>query len=175
MVKKISINNNGVFDTETWQLTPYGIQRRLAVLQTRIISRRRKIQDKQMDINRLGKEIISLEEQLKVLNSPIVDSILQKYEQDQKDIEAKSQQILRELIGEELYQQLQTKKSLIFTAKDNLTYKIEQNGKICRRVGKNWEQLCIVRPQDLPLPDFITALFFCVKEHPSDYPLRHRR
>jgi hypothetical protein len=174
-MKKISINNNGVFETETWQLTPYGIQRRRSVLQTRIISRRRKIQDRHLDINRLEKEIVALEDQLKILNSPIVDAILGKHEKEQKEIEIKSQEILRELVGEELYQELQTRKSLIFTAKDSLTYKIEQNGRIYRRVGKEWEQLCIVRPQELPLPDFITSLFFCVKENPSHYTLRHRR
>jgi polyhydroxyalkanoate synthesis regulator phasin len=174
-MKKITINNNGVFETETWQLTPYGIQRRRAILQTKIMSRKRKIQDKQLKINRLEKEIIALEEQLKTLNSPIVEAILQKHAQEQKEIEAKSQEILRELVGEELYQQLQTRKSLIFTAKDNLTYKIKRNGKIYRRVGKEWEQLCIVRPQELPLPDFITSLFFCVKENPTNYKLRYRR
>ena len=174
-MKKITINNNGVYETETWQLTPFGIQRRRSRLQTKIVSLRRKIQDKQLEINRFQKEILATEEQLKILNSPIIEAVLQKHAQEQKEIEAKSQEILRELVGEDLYQELQTRKTLIFTAKDNLTYKIEQNGKIYRRVGKEWEQLCIVRPQDLPLPDFITSLFFCVKENPTNYKMRHRR
>lgn len=174
-MKKITINNNGVFETETWQLTPFGIQKRRSRLQNKIISLRRKIQNCQLEINRFQKEILNVEANLKILNSPIVEAILQKHNQERKEIDVRSQQILKELVGEELYNQLQLKKSLIFTAKDNLTYKIEQNGKIYRKVAENWERLCIVRPQDLPLPDFITSLFFCIKENPSQYRLRHRR
>jgi len=174
-MKKLSINNNGVYETETCQLTPYGIERRRARLQIRIISTRHKIQDVYLKINSLEKELANAEEQLKLLNSPIVEILLQKHKQEQAEIEAKSQQILRELIGDDLYGELQTRKSMIFTAKDNLTYKIEQCGKIYRRIGKDWEQLCIIRPSELPLPDFITALFFCVKEQPHQYKVRYRR
>lgn len=173
-MKNLVINDRGVFEQETWKLTPYGITTRKRTLQLKIVRLRQRIQDKEMELQQLRDSISQEEKNLATLNTPVVDSYLAREKVAQEEIQQKAQNILKECIGEELYIKLQENKKIIFTAKDGITYKIEENGKVYRKVEKQWKLLCIIRPQNLPMPDFLLAIFVNLRENPAKYPLRRR-
>jgi len=173
-MKQVTINERGVFVQETQQLTAYGIIKKRKLTQNQILSLRRKIQDAQISIADMERQIKNLEEQLKTLNSPLVEAFLERDKKEKQEVQEKAQAILRELIGDTLFQELQLKKRIVFQAKDGMVYKIEINGRIYRKVGKEWQQLCIIRPRDLPLPDFLLSLFVSIRENPTKYHLRRR-
>jgi hypothetical protein len=128
-----------------------------------------------MEIQNLKAEIDQEEKNLQTLNGPLVEAYLAKEKADQEEIQRKAQTLLKECIGEELYNKLQENKKITFTAKDGITYKIEENGRVYRKVEKEWKLLCIIQPKSLPLPDFLLSLFVNIRENPSKYPLKHRR
>lgn len=173
-MKNLVINDRGMFETETYKLTPHGVTMRRNRIQKRILSLRRKVQDKEVEIHEMQAEIEQEEKNLQLLNGPLIEAYLAKEKAAQEEIQRKAQDILKECIGEELYGKLQENKKIMFTAKDGMTYKIEDNGKVCRRVEKEWKQLCIIRPGNLPLPDFLLAMFVNLRENPAKYPFRRR-
>jgi hypothetical protein len=173
-MKNLVINDRGVYETETYMLTPYGVTKRRRTIQLKVVRLRQHVQDKEIEIQNLKAEIEQEERNLATLNSPLVESFLVKEKVKQEEIQLKSQQILKECIGEELYNKLQANQKIIFTAKDNITYKIENNGKVYRKIEKEWKQLCVIRPGSLPLPDFLLAMFVNLRENPQKYPLRRR-
>jgi len=173
-VKTITINDRGVFVQESYRLTAHGIVKRRRLIQGQILRLRRDIQDRQLSVSNMEKELANLVEQLEALNSPLVESFLEKDRKQKEEIQRKAQAILRELVGDRLFEELELKKRIIFTAKDGMTYKIESNGNVFRKVNKQWQRLCIIRPNDLPLPDFVLSLFFSIKENPKNYQLRRR-
>lgn len=173
-MKNLVINDRGVFEQETHMLTPYGITKRKHNLQLKIVRLRRQIQDKEIEIHNFKTEIEQEEKNLVTLNSPLVESFLVKEKAKQEEIQQKAQSILKECIGEDLYSKLQANKKIVFTAKDSITYKIEDNGRVYRKVEKAWKLLCIIRPQNLPMPDFLLAMFVNLRENPAKYPLRRR-
>lgn len=137
-MKNLVINDRGVFEQEIFQLTPYGIGQRKRRLQNSIIRLRQQIQDAELKISDLKKEIAQTEKNLETLNSPLVESFLTKERAKQEEILNKTQQILKDCIGDEFYSKLQENKKIIFTAKDNITYKIDDNGRVYRKVEKEW-------------------------------------
>jgi len=173
-MKNITVNDRGVFVSETYRLTALGIVKTRKRVQGQILACRRRIQDKQIEIRDLEKQIVNLEEQVKTLHSPLVEAFIEKDRREKEEIQQKSQAILHELIGDKLFEELELKRRIIFEAKDNMTYKIEINGRIYRKVNKKWEQLCIIRPKELPLPDFLLSLFISIRENPKSYRLRRR-
>lgn len=173
-MKELIINDRGVYEQETWKLTPYGITDRRRRLQLRIVRLRQKLQDEEIKILELKKTIEQEEKNIATLSSPIVETFIANEKAKQDEIQRKAQAILKECIGEELYAKLQEQKKIIFTAKDNITYKIEENGRVYRKIEKEWKLLCIIRPSNLPLPDFLLAMFINLRENPQKYPLRRR-
>lgn len=173
-MKTLVINDKGVYEQETYKLTPYGVTVRRNRIQNRILSLRGKVQDKEIEIQNLKAEIEQEEKSLQLLNGPLIEAYLVKEKVAQEEIQRKAQDVLKECIGEELYGKLQENKKIMFTAKDGMTYKIENNGKVYRKVEKEWKLLCIIRPGNLPLPDFLLAMFVNLRENPAKYPLRRR-
>ncbi len=171
-MREIGINDRGVYERQTILLSTKTIMKRRRLLQNRIVGHRGKIQDLQSSIVNKEAEIKNLEEQLRFLNSDVVNEYLHRKQVDEQEIQFKAQTILRECIGDEIYNKLKEKKWVTFTAKDGLTYKLEEKGKIYRKVNNDWKLLCIIKPQSLPLPDFLLALFVSVKENPTKYRLR---
>jgi len=172
--KKIAINDRGIYVVETRKLYPLSITKLRKKIQKRILGLRAEIQDLQIEQNRKEQQIISLEQKLKELSTPLVDSLIEQEKERLKRIREKAQELLKETVGEEVYAVLQEKGYFKFTAKDNITYKITKHGGIYRKCGKEWKQLCIIKPSDLPLPDFILSLFINIREHPKKYSLRRR-
>jgi len=172
--KKIAINNRGIFIIETSKLNPLSIVKLRSKFQTRILSLRANIQDLQIQINQKQNEIYTLEQKLKELSTPLVDSIIEKEKERLRQIYEKAQALLKETVGDLAYNILQEKGYFKFKANDGILYKVNKYGKIYRQTGKEWKQLCIIRPSNLPLPDFILSLFVNIRENPKKYPLRRR-
>lgn len=174
-MKNIIVNDRGIFEQEPPQLLSIqGLTKRKRLIEGEILHLRGKIQDAEISITNMKREIAQAEEKRKILEGPLVQAYIVKEKQRQTEIQIKAQTILKECIGDDLYNKLQEKRKIVFTAKDNQTYKIEANGRIFRQVEKDWRLLCIIRPQDLPLPDFLLALFVSIREHPTNYQLRRR-
>ena len=174
-MKNLIVNDRGIFEQESPRLVPIStLSKRRRQLERRILWLRGAIQDAEIGIAEKQRELMEVEEQRKFMDSPTVQGYIAKEKQRLADIQAKAQAALKECIGDELYAKLQEQKRIIFTASDNLTYKIESTGRVYRRVEKEWKLLCIIRPQNLPLPDFLLAMFVNLREHPAKYPLRRR-
>jgi len=173
--QKISINDRGMYLIETHVLNSLQIAKRRKTIQTRIISLRTRIQDSKLNIQRMERNIQTFEEQLKILTSPLAQAIIKREEDKRLAIYQKAQALLEESLGSSTYQALQEHGSFTFVAEDNITYKIDKTGRVFRKNNKQFEQLCIIRPSNLPLPDFILALFINIREHPTRYKIRYRR
>lgn len=175
-MKNLVINDRGVFEQETRQLTVASLTHKRRQCQNRIVYLRGKIQDLQMDIQQYQAEIEQQEKNLQLLNGPVIESYISKEKQRVQEAHDKAQALLKECIGEDFYSKLQDHKKIVFTARDNITYKIENTGRVYRRVEDEWKLLCIIRPNSLPLPDFLLSLFVNIRENPTKYPLkRHWR
>jgi len=173
-MKNLVINDKGVFEQETHMLSVQSLVKKKRMVQNKIVLFRGRIQDAELEIQRYKTEIAQEEKNLELLNSPVIEAYIAKERQRKEDAEAKAQSLLKECIGEDYYSKLQEHKKIVFTAKDNITYKIENNGRVYRQVEKEWKLLCIIRPNSLPLPDFLLSLFVNVRENPTKYPLKHR-
>lgn len=179
-MKEITINDRGIFVTETRQIKTMSILQMRRKLEREIIRTRQHLQDLDLKKEKLKRLLINLEEQLERLRSSLVEGYIEKERREREEIQNKAQSMLRELVGEQLFQELQVRNKIIFEAKDHIIYKIEKNGRIYRKVEnsethkKEWQQLCIIRPRQLPLPDFLISLFISVREHPNSYRLRRR-
>jgi hypothetical protein len=174
-MKNLIVNDRGIFEQESPQLVPLStLSKRRRQLERRILWLRGAIQDAEISTVERKRELAEAEEQRRFMDSSVIQGYIAKEKQRLVDIQAKAQAVLKECIGDELYAKLQEQKRIIFTATDNLTYKIENNGRVYRRVEKEWKLLCIIRPQNLPLPDFLLAMFVNLREHPTKYPLRRR-
>lgn len=174
-MKNLIVNDRGIFEQEAPRLVPIStLSKRRRQLERRILWLRGAIQDAEIGIAEKRKELAEAEEQRKFMDGPVIQGYIAKEKQRLAEIQAKSQAVLKECIGDELYARLQEQKRIIFTANDNLTYKIESNGRVYRKVEKEWKLLCIIRPQNLPLPDFLLAMFVNLRQNPSKYPLRRR-
>ena len=56
-MKSLIINDRGVYEQETYKLTPYGVTQRRRRIQSRIVSLRAKVQDEELKIQELKAEI----------------------------------------------------------------------------------------------------------------------
>jgi predicted DCC family thiol-disulfide oxidoreductase YuxK len=173
-MKKITINDRGVFLTETYPLSPFAIEKKRRQIQLEILRLKRDIQDAEILITNKQKQILNSESTLKDLLTPFVEAFIQKAKQERLENYEKAQKLLQECIGDDLFKVLQERKRIIFMAKDGMTYKLKITGAIYRKIDKEWRQLCIIRPTQLPFPDFLLSLFTSVREKPQSYTLRRR-
>mgnify|MGYP001066681975 FL=1 len=158
---ELSMNDRGIFSITHRKLSAKGILAKRSRLQHDIVEARERIQ---FWTTKLGK----LSRTLRALNEPVVNQYLKQLEHRKAEAEKKAQELLRGYLGEENYKTLQSKGRLSFTAKDGLTYRVNRRGHVFR----GDRRLCIIRPDDLPLPDFILTALVNVKEKPRRFPAR---
>jgi len=123
-------------------------------------------------------KIENLEDGLKKLNTKEVQDIIYKQREDEKIANQRALDLLRDHIGIEAFTQLMEKHYIHWTTNNGAKYKLTDTGRVFRRVGKEWNRLCIIRPKSLPIPDAILAILVSVKENPSRFrqiPNRRRR
>jgi hypothetical protein len=156
-----NMNDRGIFATTTRKVTARGILHKRAHLQTLILDARKNVAYWCREVERLTKELAEL-------NRPTVDKYIAEAERRKVEAERKAQQILREYVGENAYKAIQKNGYISFKAKDKLGYRINRKGHVFR----GDKRLCIIRPSELPLPDFVIAALVNVREHPGKFPFR---
>jgi hypothetical protein len=159
---RIEISRKGMFILNQKPISPEQIRRAKRSLQNKIVGVRE-------DISALKQGLIDYENTLSRLNSSVVDKYIAKEMHRRDLIDQKSHRILKQYIGDAQYKYLYDHGSIFLKGKDGLTYKIDRQGRIYRMDGEAVKRLCVVRPSELPLPDFIIALLVNFKHNPSKF------
>jgi uncharacterized protein VirK/YbjX len=174
-VSQIRIDEKGVYLTEVKMLNPKQILDRRQRYQRKIISLRDDIADLQIRIRNHQNQIQSLESDLKAINSEQVTAYIEKYNREKEEATLKALQLLHEVLGNEIYEKLESSKWCTFIGKDGGEYRITNGGHVSRKINGEWKKICLIRPTELPLPDFVLSAFINVRENPQKYNLRYRR
>jgi len=131
-------------------------------------------QEFQHEINNINKQILAL-------NSPECKKIIEETEQKkQLDLikrhiaQLNAEQIMLEFFGQDVHDRFLEEREYVFEANDGVTYKIIPEGTVFRQKDNDWEPLCLIRPRELPLPDFIVSAIVSIKNQPETYQLRRR-
>lgn len=103
--------------------------------------------------------ILEKEQMLDKLTEDKISEFIDFEKQQQKAILEKANSFLREYIGENAFQELQQKGSLVFQGLDGKTYRIKRDGELQQGGGKFWYDMCTIKPSTLPLPDIIASVF----------------
>jgi hypothetical protein len=156
-----NMNDRGIFATTTRKLTAKGILHKRARLQTLVLEARENVGYWNGEAERLTRELAEL-------NRPTVNEYIAEAERRKVEAERRAQQILREYVGNEAYKAIQKNGYISFKAKDKLGYRINRKGHVFRGP----KRLCIIRPSELPLPDFVIAALVNVRERPGRFPFR---
>jgi hypothetical protein len=156
-----NMNDRGIFATTTRKLTAKVILHKRARLQNKILEARDEIAVWTRDLENLKRE-------LETLNRPAVNEYIAEAERWKVEAERKAQQMLREYVGDEAYKVIQKNGYISFKAKDKLGYRVNRKGHVFRAD----KRLCIIRPSELPLPDFVVAALVNVREHPGKFRFR---
>lgn len=131
-----------------------------------------KSQNLQYDIDIINRKILAL-------NSDECKKLIEDAEK-QKNLrllkrhigQLNAEQIMLEFFGQDAHDKFLEERQYVFKAKDDETYKITPEGTVFREKGKEWEPICLIRPRELPLPDFIVAAITSVKTQPEVYQRR---
>jgi len=165
--KELLFLPNGAFIVKYHRLTI----KALKSLRTRLLNKsfelRRDIGRLREEINRKKVELEEIESMLNKLTDDKIKEIIEREERRKREAEQKATEFLKDYIGEEAFQQLQKKGYFEFTGADGQQYRITKNGKLCRKFGNYWYYMCVIYPEDLPLPDIIASVFTTVKNDPS--------
>jgi len=172
MRESIEIDEKGVYLIKTQKLTPRQIADKRRRIESRIAYYYRKNQEQADLIERNKKRIQNLEAQRIELNDPMVTSIINAYVEKRRFAQMKAEEFLEEFLGKEVYDELKKNRCITFISKDKMTYKIDLKGNMYRKRGSDFERLCLIRPRDLPLPDFIASAITTVKEQPHSFRRR---
>jgi hypothetical protein len=166
-MKKIVINENGLFWQSQYPVSIPQIKHRRTKLQ-------RLVEDTKLEQRQLAEKLSYYERELASLKTPEIDKIIERIEREKAEALQRATDFLKECVGNTNFEELQQKGVLKFRAKDNMLYQIKRSGTIYRRDERQWKRLCLIRPQMLPLPDFVLAALINVREHPEKYVLRRR-
>jgi len=132
-----------------WINETFKLRREIASLNRQINAKKKMIQQKEQMVNKLTEEEIS--------------KLIQIEAENQRRIEEKANQFLRQAIGEIAFNELQEKGEFLFPALDGKTYRIKKNGELQVDGGKFWYRCCYIKPSTLPLPDIIASVFNSLK------------
>lgn len=142
-MKEILVRPEGIYLAKLEQLTVDDIKKLKQKVRNRLI----KLHDSIKEIN-------ELETMLKALNSDEVKRWI-------SEADRKANAFLKTFLGEDLYNELQQKGEITFTQK-NTKYRVTKRGEIYR--GRSRKPLCLIKPSDIPLPDYIASALITLKE-----------
>jgi len=167
--------------SKDWEVTPRGIylvSRRLA-RPSWITARRRDLQENilslTVQLKTIREKIEAKERLLRQLNSRKVNNHVKRMLRKEEIMKEKSQKLLRHFIGSVAYAALQRQKFITYTNKDGFTFRIYRDGGIFRKDAIGFQELCIIRPKDLPLPDFIISMLVNLRQNSKRFRERRRR
>jgi len=127
------------------------------------------------EIQRNDVKILSLQNELAVLESKEVKEYLERERELAELAIKKADNLLREYIGEDAYRTLKSGKSIVFTARDGVEYKLNPQGEVGRKVGSKYKRMCVVNPVNIPLDDRVIAIITSVRENPTRFQVRGNR
>ena len=133
-----------------WTSDVFKLRREIASLNRQIRAKKRIIDEKEGMLNKLTEEKLQ--------------KLIATERAKQKEIEDKSNQFLKELIGEQAFKELETKGFFCFMGLDNREYRIKKNGLLQVAQSGYWYTCCYIKPEQLPLPDIIASVFNVVKQ-----------
>ena len=173
--KEVEITPEGVFHITHHRLSLSALKARRTRLQGEILELHRDITSLQRNIKRIGRKLQRKEEELAFFNSPTVldwvdrreHELIEEKEQKRREkaiANEKAQQFLQKYLGEEAYAELKKRNYLQFQAQGR-AYRISSKGELSRITTRGEKKhICVVRPRNLPLPDYILSILRTVKE-----------
>lgn len=173
--KILEYKDNSIVVVEKKELTWRQITNYRSNLSNKINSFYTQLQDYEDKVNDIKSKINNLEVELKQLQSKEIEEMIQKQKEDEKIAHHRALDLLREHIGLEAFTTLMEKHRIFWTVTNGTKYKMTDIGKVYRKEEKKWNELCIIRPKSLPLPDTILAILTQVKDNPKKYPNKRRR
>lgn len=167
----MTVNDRGVFLTQS---------KRLSARQVRALRNRceRETATHRQEIENKRAEIAHLEQRLKALavfheqaNSPAVEAFLKQADEEARMVKMRAEKFLHDTIGDQLYVRLKRRGHVEFDS-GGRHFKLYRSGKIWEKDGVGWRSFCVIRPTDLPLPDYAAAVFANVQNRAEQL---HRR
>jgi len=101
-----------------------------------------------------------------VLNSEEFQKWLNEQRVDEVEAHAKAEDFMREYLGLEAYAQLMEKGELLFEVQKE-EWKITRYGLVYRKQDETFNPVCVIRPKELPIPDFVVSALTTLKENPK--------
>lgn len=170
-IVNVTVNDRGVFLFRGNRMNIRQVRRMIDGCQGQIDYYRREIGRYQSTIASFEKTMEKHKVLLAELTSPVVQKYIADVEEEKRRIEEKAQALLKEVVGDEAYRVLQRKGHFKFDT-DGRTFQIYRSGKVYEKKGDSWKDFCIIKPDDLPLPDYVAAVFLNVKNRAKEL---HRR
>jgi len=169
--RRLEVTPEGVFIVGSRKISLSSLKARKTRLESQIL----RLHDEQgrlkAQIEANNKKIGELELELATFNSPEVLGWIERKErqivetrerrrEERKEANQRARTFLREYIGEEAYAELRNKGFLEFEGGDGRNYRINSKGQLY--CGSS--RVCVIHPQNLPLPDFVISVLTTVKE-----------
>lgn len=112
-------------------------------------------------------EIEECKDHLVVLHSEEFQQWINEQRQDEVEAYANAEHFMKEHLGLDAYAQLMEKGELIFEAEEK-TFKITRYGLFYeRQENGEFRPRCVVRPRELPLPDYVVSVLETIKHEPK--------
>lgn len=112
-------------------------------------------------------EIEECKDHLVVLHSEEFQQWINDQRQDEVEAYANAEHFMQEHLGLDVYAQLMEKGELIFEVEEK-TFKITRYGLFYeRQENGEFRPKCVVRPKELPLPDFVVSVLETIKHDPK--------
>jgi len=193
-MKNISVKiENDVVTVSLDRLSMGNLEKTLAKLQYKKYQLEKKKSQLDSRSQTMAYEIGNLNKQILALTSNEAKKIIADAEH-QKEVDAQkrreenekrlmkqhigtlnAEQIMLEFFGQDIHDKFMEQRELIFDAKDGDTYKINAEGTVFKKEDEGWKPVCLIRPRELPLPDFIISAITSVKNFPETYTQNVRR
>jgi len=193
-MKNISVKiENDVVTVSLDRLSMRSLEGTLAKLQYKKYQLEKKKNQLDSRSQTLAYEIGNLNKQILALTSNDAKKIIIEAEK-QKEVDAEkrreenekrlmkqhigtlnAEQMMLEFFGQDIHDKFMEQRELIFDAKDGNTYKVNVEGTVFKREDEGWKPVCLIRPRELPLPDFIISAITSVKNFPETYTPNLRR
>ena len=169
--RQVEVRPEGIFLINEKKLSLSSFKAKRTRIESQILTLQDSQRYHETELKKNSRLIQHLENELATFNSPEAidwqkrrehELALQREQKKREKQEAnnRAKQFLHEYIGEEAYAALTKKGNISFEGKDGRMYQITKKGALLR----NGKRLCMIRPRDLPLSDFIVSILTTVKE-----------
>lgn len=167
----MTVNDRGVFLTQSKRLSARQVRTLRNRCERETATHRQEIENKRADIAHLEQRLKALAVFHEQANSPAVEAYLKQADEEARQVKERAEKFLRDTIGDDLYAQLKRRSYIEFDSSGR-HFKMYRSGKTWEKDGTTWKWFCVIRPSDLPLPDYTAAVFANVQNRAEQL---HRR